>query len=286
MTTDTCTLRLVVFRSSQKAQSARLVRVLYAICQDDPLDGEFQSDKCNKKSDALDRISLNVELLQSFISESIYKQYETRKSFNLITDLEDDHSHTCEVYYTKLSISKALEMSSSDIYHHLAQELANDSDYYRPEVKYIVVLSFTRYEPTSSSQNIFDSVKGFCAMGAEWLAVYGTPCLFTWSDCLSNLEKCFSDRTLIDTTRFMNDSAFRNEYWACYSTTLGSLLHEFSHILDLGHDTSGIMWRGFDDLYTFFTVSETCSCQSYLSSKVNPCPTRLSLNSIGLLFKE
>ncbi len=62
---------------------------------------------------------------------------------------------------------------------------------------------------------------------------------------------------------FMNDTAFRNTYWAAYSTTLGSLLHEFSHILDLGHNESGIMSRGFDDLYRFFTVNSThCFCYS------------------------
>jgi len=51
----------------------------------------------------------------------------------------------------------------------------------------------------------------------------------------------------------MNDSAYRNVYWACYSTTLGSLLHEFSHILDIGHNLTGIMARGFDDLYRLIT---------------------------------
>lgn len=90
----------------------------------------------------------------------------------------------------------------------------------------------------------------------------GTPCLFTWSENLSDLEKHFSDGTRLR-DEYMNDSAFRNTYWACYSTTLGSLLHELSHVLDLGHNSNGIMARGFDDLFRFFTIQfEKCYCYS------------------------
>jgi hypothetical protein len=83
---------------------------------------------------------------------------------------------------------------------------------------------------------------------------------------LQELDNCFNDTTLIDTTKFMNDSAFRNTNWAVYSTTLGSLLHEFSHILDLGHNLTGIMARGFDDLYKFFTIQfDKCDCYAEYS---------------------
>lgn len=102
--------------------------------------------------------------------------------------------------------------------------------------------------------------------GAEWLAVYGTPCLFTWCESLENLLESFSNENLIDSNRFMNDSAFRNTYWACYATTLGSLLHEFSHVLDLGHNQMGIMHRGFDDLDTYFKINaKTCFCYEPIS---------------------
>ena len=101
-------------------------------------------------------------------------------------------------------------------------------------------------------------------LGAEWLAVYGTPCLHTWADGLENLEHSFNDATLIDESIYFNDSGYRNTNWACYSTTLGSLLHEFSHTLNLGHNLKGIMARGFDDLANFFTFksAEACYCYS------------------------
>jgi hypothetical protein len=79
----------------------------------------------------------------------------------------------------------------------------------------------------------------------------------------------------------MNDSAFRNNYWACYSTTLGSLLHEFSHILNLGHNKNGIMARGFDDIYTFFKIqSKECSCYCPEIRKVKFLILRLNLINI------
>lgn len=66
----------------------------------------------------------------------------------------------------------------------------------------------------------------------------------------------------------MNDSGFRNTYWACYSTSLGSLLHELSHILDLGHNERGIMARGFDNLFTFYTINfKNCFCYQNLREK-------------------
>lgn len=47
---------------------------------------------------------------------------------------------------------------------------------------------------------------------------------------------------------------FRGFYWANYSTGLGSSLHELGHTFDLAHTRTGIMARGFDDLYRVFTV--------------------------------
>ncbi len=100
-------------------------------------------------------------------------------------------------------------------------------------------------------------------LGSEWLAVYGTACLYTWSEDLKDLQRCFTDESQVDTNSYMNDSAGRNTYWACYSTTLGSLLHELSHVLDVGHSTRGIMARGFENFYAFFTINfQTCKCYS------------------------
>lgn len=46
---------------------------------------------------------------------------------------------------------------------------------------------------------------------------------------------------------------FRGTLGYCFSTTLGSVLHELCHTFDLGHTKTGVMGRGFDDIYKVFT---------------------------------
>lgn len=47
---------------------------------------------------------------------------------------------------------------------------------------------------------------------------------------------------------------FRGTKGACFSTTLGSVLHELCHTFDLGHTKDGIMGRGFDNINRVFSV--------------------------------
>ncbi len=265
--TDNCTLKFSIYRIPKN--TSRFLKPLYIVCHDDETNGEFQSDDTanNKLKNALNIIDLNIKLIQAFLSEIMYKKFQNRKTFALSTDLNPDKSDTpCEVFYSKLGIKNALKMTSREIFYFLAQEIKQEKDLFEANAKIVGVLSFTRYETRSNlceQKDTFSRVRGFCAIGAEWLAIYGSPCLFTWSNKLENLEKSFTNNSLIDEEHFMNDSAFRNTYWACYSTTLGSLLHEISHILDLGHDLSGIMYRGFDDLDRFFNINfDECNCYS------------------------
>ena len=52
---------------------------------------------------------------------------------------------------------------------------------------------------------------------------------------------------------------FREFYWANYSTSVGASLHELGHTFDLAHTPTGVMARGFDDLYRVFTVQPLVS---------------------------
>jgi hypothetical protein len=88
--------------------------------------GEFQSPNLNenKLNNALKRISLGVELLQTFLSENIFKTFNERKTFMLRTDLSDEHKNVCETFYsTKISMAKALNMSQSELFITLAEEI-------------------------------------------------------------------------------------------------------------------------------------------------------------------
>lgn len=260
--TSDCSLDLTLYRIAPGNYSnVKHVRVLYVKCHDEPDLNDH--DKLNMR-----RVSLNVKLLQTFIGEQIYKKYHHRKTVLFRHDLDGNPSDqlACEPYIANLKLNEALYMKPNEIFLHLARELQNSASF-NENCKYLAVLSFTRYKQNASQDEINSNANrlGYCAIGAKWLAVYGTPCLFSWSCGLENLQACFDDSTKLTSANYSTDSAFKNTNSACYSTTLGSLLHEFSHILDIGHNTTGIMARGFDDLCRFFTISFTqCNCYSDL----------------------
>ena len=256
--TENSSLEIKLFYRREPLEYEHHIRVLYVVCNDDNGDFQAPSDSNNSCDSALKRISLNVKLLQSLMSEILFKKFGVHKTFQFIKkDL------VCELFKSNLNLDQALNMESRDLFLYLAKEIASNSDLFAKDCKYVAVLSFTRYDPSlkTNSNDIFENLKGFCALGAEWLAVYGTASLYTWPESLKDLRICLNDYTVIDETKFINDTAFRNTRWAAYSTSLGSLLHELSHIFDLGHNKSGIMARGFDDLFAFFTVNfNNCFC--------------------------
>ncbi|GIY37646.1 uncharacterized protein CEXT_206421, partial [Caerostris extrusa] len=90
--------------------------------------------------------------------------------------------------------------------------------------------------------------------GGGGLALFGSGCLHTWPQDLQEVPWRFGDKRKIDRMNLMDDSANRGWYWACYSTGLGSTLHELGHTFDLGHTNGGIMGRGFDDIHKYFIV--------------------------------
>ena len=300
--TDTCSLHIVLYRNTLLAYSdnqehVKTLRLLYVVCQDDSSFEHSQSANSDESdTDAynpLARISLNVELLQTFIAECMYKKFKIRKTFVLRTDIREPDATSeqatrpVEIFHSKLQLNDALRMTPRELYLSIAHEVRDrfgedqSTNYSSSSCKYLAVLSFTRYQPSARKSNAnhsddqsdyawSEATKGTCALGAEWLAVYGTPCLFSWAERLQDLNRCFTDGREIDTTRLANDSAFRNTYWACYATTLGSMLHELCHIFDLGHNVDGIMARGFDDLHKFFTIqTDKCACYTYFTQVSN-----------------
>lgn len=180
--TDNCCIKMILFRSiiyenlsNETIKNEKKVRVLYVICSDDPTNGEFQSIKTseNKLENALKRISLNVELLQTFLAEIMYRNFYERKTFHF----ERDHSiHPnasdliCEPFYTDLSITEALKMPSNEIFIYLAEEIKTKK-LYNENSKFIALLSFTRYKPINDPSfnfkdfDMFGNTAGYCALG-------------------------------------------------------------------------------------------------------------------------
>lgn len=76
----------------------------------------------------------------------------------------------------------------------------------------------------------------------------------------------------------------RGTIGGCFATSLGAVIHEVGHCLDLEHTNDGIMARGFDDLDFYFTVMERTTstpiaqpCRSLLQ---NPPFSPGSLNEL------
>ena len=59
----------------------------------------------------------------------------------------------------------------------------------------------------------------------------------------------------------------RGTYGGCFATTLGAMVHELGHTLDLGHTENGIMARGFDDMDRFFTICPQTATGIYSGSR-------------------
>jgi hypothetical protein len=160
---DNSSLKFVVFHRPRNHHTGNnYVRVLYVVCDDD--NGHFQSPNAetNSISSALKRISLSVQLLQTFISELMYKQFGIRKTFNLFK--MDEKEDACEVFRTKIKLSDALAMKSEQLYLHLANEIS--TSIFDRKSKYLAVLSFTRFEKmTGVMENSLTEPKGFCALG-------------------------------------------------------------------------------------------------------------------------
>jgi hypothetical protein len=198
MKAKNCVLEIKLFHNHKLIDNQCHIRVLYVTCVYD--NGHFQSPKHlnNNCNSALNRISLNIKLLQTLMAEILFKKLGEHKTFQI-----GKNGLVYEQFKTCLKISNALKMVPKDLIIHLAYEISSKSDVFDKNCKYIAILSFTRYEPHESNilNDIFENKKGFCAIGAEWLAVYGTGSLYTWPEELKNLKNILNDDTSIDETK-------------------------------------------------------------------------------------
>ncbi|KAJ3644356.1 hypothetical protein Zmor_027021 [Zophobas morio] len=151
-------------------------------------------------------------------------------------------------------------MNQNELWTAIGEEIVNSNLEYE-RIKFLGFLSCTNYRGENYHENLdYDDVlkitEAYVALGGGGLALFGTACLYAWPETLSQVIQRFEDRTIIDRTKFMDDSCYKGTLGACFSTTLGSVLHELCHTFDLGHTEVGIMGRGFDDIYKDFLCEE------------------------------
>ncbi|XP_072388305.1 uncharacterized protein [Diabrotica undecimpunctata] len=224
---------------------------LYVICEDH--DGCFQAPpwEDNTIESACKRINLGLRLLQCVAAEKLYEHGLGRKTFFL--------SGECQVFRSQISCLEARNMTQMQLWENIGREIMK-SNLGSENKKYLAFLSCTKYYGekykegvTNTHEDLMEITKGYVALGGGGLALFGTACLYTWPEYFEEIILRFEDNNLVDRTQFLDDSCYRGTLGACFSTTLGSVLHELFHTFDLGHTEEGIMGRGFDNIYKVFT---------------------------------
>lgn len=229
------------------------VTPLYVICKGH--NGLFQSppNQDNSIESACKRITLISKLLQCITAEKLYEHNFSRKTFHL--------TNSCKIFNSSLNYLTAREMNQQQLWEYLAREIMSSNIGCETQ-KYLAFLSCTLYcgefytESMTSHADLLNITKGHAALGGGGLALFGTGCLYTWPQEFDEILTRFDDGTLVDRCQFLDDSNYRKTRGGCFSTTLGAVLHELYHTFDLGHTSTGIMGRGFDNIHQVFMINE------------------------------
>ncbi|KAL4223299.1 hypothetical protein ACF0H5_016770 [Mactra antiquata] len=210
-----------------------------------------------------------------------------RQTFQL--EVDSNYEPICNVFKSKLTLEHAHSMTGNELWTYFARELMTSSNFGKKDLcKWYCFMSFTRYQPPEGEcpkthSEILKYTKGHTALGGGGLALFGTGNLHTWASSIYDIHKCFTDNRKIDRAKLMDDSAYREYYWANYATGLGASLHELGHTFDLAHTPSGIMARGFDDLHKVFTVQRS---KVTILNEDNESNERLSMSSTDNSIEE
>lgn len=226
------------------------VQPLYIINKNS--DGSFQStrdDTNNKAEDALRKINLALELAQCLISSKFHEKGFGERSFVL---------QRCQIFQSNLDADKARSMTQWEIYDQVAEEILDREGIdIKNRRKFVGFLSCTRFEGLGNGEeysyvNIKSKTSANPALGGGFLCLMGSGCLYSWPNQLSEVSKAFESKKKVDLTQVLDDSNYRKTYGGCFSTSLGSLVHELGHIFDLAHTETGLMGNDIDYVHRFF----------------------------------
>lgn len=213
--------------------------------------GKFQStseDQCNNTETALTKIDLALELIQCVISSKFVENGLERKCFNL---------KKCEIFNSDLEVEEAQKKDQWDLYNLMATEIyKKKGGEICGKTKFVAFISCTKYLGVTEEEYSYAKVKlrtlAYPSLGGGFLCLLGTGCFYSWPNELKEVIPAFSNKTIVDIEQVLDDSNYRKTYGGCFSTTLGSLLHEICHTWDLAHTATGMMGNDIDFIHRFF----------------------------------
>ena len=208
------TVRFVYCCASTSAQINRTIRetdftIVPLFVINAGHDGEFQAppDEENGPESACRRILLGCKLLQCLLAEKLSEQRLGRKTFQLKGD-------ACEIFRSSLHHNDLKRMSQQETWSHIGREILT-SAVGDENKKYLGFLSCTRYkgekyvQGLKSHEDIVKLTDGYVALGGGGLALVGSACLYSWPDDVDQVFTKFLDETVVDKTKFMDDSCYR-----------------------------------------------------------------------------
>ncbi|XP_030746639.1 putative zinc metalloproteinase YIL108W [Sitophilus oryzae] len=258
-----CRSRSIIL-SYSPLKSDYQVTPLYVICEGH--NGKFQapSNENNDIQSACDRILLATKLLQCFSAEKMFENGLGRKTFNI--------EMKCQIFHSKVKCQDVPSMNQQQLWESIGRDIMT-SEIGSEKQKYLAFLSCTIYhgdgytDSMKTHEELINITDGYVALGGGGLALFGTACLYTWPEKIEDIICKFEDETLVDKSKFLDDSCYRGTLGACFSTTLGSVLHELYHTFNLGHTQNGIMGRGFDNVQNFFLAKSHLPGNEEITSK-------------------
>jgi hypothetical protein len=237
------------------------VRLVYLCARDD--DGRFVCPPPGHgtRDEAVERLRFVGDLLQCVTAETLAEAGRGPRTFQFVPDPDDPQAPAVDVHVSGLTRAEihALGRNWGDGggagWSHFADEL---SGYPRRLTTIDVgILAMTERCPPDLDPRPETGFLAHTAMGGGTLALFGGASLGTWAAGLDDLTARFTDdRRCAAFADLHDDSAGRGALWATCSTTAGAVLHELAHCFGLPHAESGIMARGFDDLYRYVLIAE------------------------------
>lgn len=227
-----------------------VVKFYYQICADSTAHDGFDAPPGVDNSDAvaIAKVRFNALLLQMATAELLHDAGLPRQTFAM--QFAADGLPEVTLLRTSFTNAHARSVDGQELIKLVREDIEASGMDDHPELdfKHAVVLGCSRYNTQTQK------AEGHTALGGGKVGVFGSCGLHTWPSHLGEVTACCLNNTRIDKRVLLDDSCYRGTFWANFSTGIGATLHEIGHTFGLGHATSGIMSRGFDDMNRLLCV--------------------------------